>query len=332
MIPDAEEQLSELVPDYPLTNALVGFGIFMVLTIEQSILVWHSKTCSVHQCNCAPKESSSSEKQLELVDMTDDNDHDHDHDHGHDHVHSERCDHREHHRHVRCCPDEDQGDCKMHESHEFLDDHDHGHDHQTHYCHYHQHEEREDCKMHDHFDVTQHEHNHSTLPLDDLMAAESLKDLVSAYALEISTAIHSVIIGFDLGVLTDLRSASVLCAVLAFHQFVEGLGLGSVVKNSQKALGTWKIISFILVFSGTVSVGVLLGLLIKPSGESPVQQGVVGSATAVAAGSLLHISLVEMTSEYFNLPELERRGPVKMAMLGLFFLGFGFMAMLGVWA
>jgi zinc transporter ZupT len=342
-MPDADERLSSVVPDYPICNALVAVGVFCVLSIEQIILIIHNSPPAIsekkHDCafhsivahmdmEC-PHDSSSSptyatdythhhnhgeecHEECPLGEAKVDHNHDHDHDH-HSNIHQDH----DHHKVTRA------------HSSSTHQDHDHGHGHNssavaptT---------SVSPRRTVSHSSVT-HDHDHAAMPLDDLLAANTFRELVSAYALEISTAIHSIIIGFDLGVLTSVRTASILCVVLAFHQFVEGLGLGSVIKSSQQQLGTWKILSFVLIFSSTVSVGVLLGLLIKPSHETPAQSAIVGSATAIAAGSLLYISLVEMTSEYFNLPELEKKGKVKLLMLFLYCFGVGLMAVIGVWA
>lgn len=183
----------------------------------------------------------------------------------------------------------------------------------------------------------------------DVLSAKSFKQVLSAYALELSTALHSVVIGFDLGILQqkDLGTVWVLFMALSFHQFVEGLGLGSVIKRSQSQLGDWKIKSFVFIFSSSVSLGVVLGLLCQPSSSSvpttvtpplaghgapfPWALFLQGTITSLAAGSLIYISLVEMTAEYFSMPELEKEGVTKIAMLMCFLLGVVIMAIIGIW-
>lgn len=193
--------------------------------------------------------------------------------------------------------------------------------------------EKEAIRKHD--STSQHDHCHTSLQVQELLEANSLKDLISAYALEVSTAIHSIVIGFELGTLSSYTTIAILLAVLCFHQFVEGLGVGSVIKTSQKQLGTSKVITFILVFSLTVPLGVLLGLLIKPiSGdeETTSQLLIEGIVTSVAAGSMVYISLVEMISEYFNNPEIQGNISLRLYMLVLFFLGYASMNIIGIWA
>jgi zinc transporter 1/2/3 len=188
---------------------------------------------------------------------------------------------------------------------------------------------------HEHTESTDHEHNHGTLPFSDILVANSLRDIINAYALEISTAIHSIVIGFDLGVLHDsgdVGTIVMLMIVLSVHQFIEGLGLGAVIKTSEARLGNTKVLTFILIFCSTVSLGVFLGLVAAPAEESNTQLAVEGGATALASGSLLYISLVDMTSHYFNLPSLEDQKSTKVTMLLVFALGASILGIIGIWA
>ncbi len=294
-MPESNEMLTDLYEDYPISNALVGFGIIFTLTIEQLVFITFQPHSSMSNKESSKSSHTPEESVVSAVhcrneenddrkkDTTDPNYQNHDHDHDHDHDHS----HHEHTHH----------------------DHDHNHD--------------------DH-----HDHDHAAVALNALTSAISLKDLITAYALEISAGIHSIVIGFDLGILTnsDLSTIRILFAVLVFHQFAEGLGLGSVIKTSEKQLGSAKIITFISVFSCTVSIGVILGLSIKPDDESDLQKGLEGSVTSIAAGSMLYIALVELVGIYFNLPELEKEGRKKIGMLGLFFLGAAVLGIIGIWA
>lgn len=193
---------------------------------------------------------------------------------------------------------------------------------------------------HDHHDgkkliTTEDTHDHDMIALDGLANADTMQDLVLAYALEMSTAIHSVIIGVNLGLLTDgeYNTISILLIALCFHQFVEGLGLGNVIENNKVSLGWPKIVVFIAVFSFTVSIGVLIGILTSASQATDSEEGAKGAATAIASGSLLYTSLVEMVGKYFgHSHQLEERPLQRMAMLSSFVFGFLIMAVIGVWA
>lgn len=178
-----------------------------------------------------------------------------------------------------------------------------------------------------------HDHDHGIAAFQDVMNAKTLKDLVNAYALEISTTVHSLVIGFNLGIMDDSDPAGIttLMSALAFHQFVEGIGMGSVINTSRGQLGLGKIFTFVAIFACTISVGVLIGIMAKSEEESDTQLVIEGSVTAIAAGSLMYISLTELVSSYFNDPELEAQWFLKSLMLVFFSLGIGIMAVIGVW-
>jgi len=179
-----------------------------------------------------------------------------------------------------------------------------------------------------------HDHDHGIAALQDVMNAKTIKDLVNAYALEISTTIHSLVIGFNLGIMDseDYAGIATLMTALAFHQCVEGIGMGSVINTSRAQLGQSKILTFVVIFSFTISVGVFIGILASAEEESNTQLAIEGSVTAIAAGSLMYIALTELVSSYFNDPEYESKWCLKYSMLLCFSAGIGIMALIGVWA
>lgn len=293
-MPDSDEMLSDLYSEYSICNALVGFGVIFTLTIEQLVFIASSKPHTMLI------ESSKSGKECQDDSKT-----------------------------AKDCQDEcycstETGDARVMPLNEIENKGEN----------FSNSSQKALIKQHVHENEDHHDHDHAAIALNALSSASSLKDLITAYAMEISTAMHSVIIGFDLGVLTqdDISTIRILFAVLVFHQFAEGLGLGSVIKTSEKQLGSTKIITFMFIFSCTVSIGLILGLAIKPGDESDLQKGLEGSVTAIAAGSLLYIALVELVGTYFNLPELEKEGWKKIVMLVLFTFGAVVMGIIGIWA
>lgn len=335
-MPEANEQLEEIFPEYPLSFALTGLGVAIVLAIEQITLAIGAKTREGHHNH-------------------------HDHSHGHEHVHSTKgkgssqfftavsgmpADSREleeplhtedcgfvkcqHNNNYHATEVSSTNIHKRKSSKDFGHDHghghvmDHGHDH-GHDC---AHEHHEEKPRHPSYD----EHNHEAVALDDILQAESMRDLITAYALEVSTAIHSIVIGVDLGMLDDYNTVAILLAALCFHQFVEGLGLGTVIAGSSGQLGNSKVISFVVVFSSMVSFGVTIGILTSASGESEFQSAAKGVATSIAAGSLLYTSLTEMAGSSFNRKDIEDRLGLKCIMVLAFVTGIAVMAVIGIWA
>lgn len=337
MSPEAAEILDELLPEYPLAFALTGLGVIIVLVIEQIVLMLASSRRKYSSTKPSSKYSGNTDKNLispvfrpdsdehnedcgfvscehtkqediESKILNHDHDHDHDHGHQHDHGHSGPC--------SSSCAHEPESPPSRFRS----DSHSHEH-----------HSHPGSAKL----IVGEDTHDHELLALDDLAKADTMQDLVLAYALEMSTAIHSIIIGVNLGLLGDgeYNTISILLVALCFHQFVEGLGLGNVIENNKLSLGWNKIIVFIVVFSLTVSLGVLIGILTSASQSTESEEGAKGAATAVASGSLLYTSLVEMVGKYFgHSHHLEGHPYQRMAMLSSFVFGFSIMALIGVWA
>jgi zinc transporter ZupT len=286
LMPDAEEKLSSLVGDYPLSNLLTAVGIVIVLSLQQITIALSSKS-----------KSDKNEKEM------------------HDHL--------DHHDHHETKTNSMNDSLVLNDKHNLTD---RGllHDLRS---------PSQEVSMHT-ITAVIHDHDHGIAAFQDLMNAKTLKDLVNAYALEISTTVHSLVIGFNLGIMDDSNASGIatLMTALAFHQFVEGIGMGSVINTSRGQLGQSKIITFVAIFSCTISVGVFIGILASSDNESDAQLAIEGSVTAIAAGSLMYIALTELVSSYFNDPENESKWGLKAGMLVCFSAGIGIMALIGIWA
>lgn len=115
------------------------------------------------------------------------------------------------------------------------------------------------------------DHNHA---IKMIAGTDSLNVIVKAYMMEISVAIHSIIIGIALGSLggeAQLPALEALIVAICFHQFFEGLGLGTVIEGARLHLGMTKITIFALIFALTVPVGVMIGIVI--TSDQPVSTG-----------------------------------------------------------
>ena len=160
-------------------------------------------------------------------------------------------------------------------------------------------EENSSTSDHDH----NHNHDHAIMMIAD---TDSLNVIVKAYMMEISIAIHSVIIGVALGGSVgkaELTTLIGLIIAICFHQFFEGLGLGIVIERARLQLGRKKMIIFALTFALTVPAGVVIGIV--TSGDEPAptidkttgkiipgtvdvnigQEYTLGSLNAIAAGT-----------------------------------------------
>jgi solute carrier family 39 (zinc transporter), member 1/2/3 len=156
--------------------------------------------------------------------------------------------------------------------------------------------------------------------------------VVRAIVLETSVAVHSIIIGFGLGSLSrdSVSTIRVLMAALTFHQYFEGVSLGTAVSETKFSQSLS--IGLAVVFSCTVPVGVVIGILTERFQDSADGGGVQGFANAIAAGSLIYSCLVEMVAESFMEEALRKLHSLKFFMIVSFTLGVGSMAMLAMWA
>ena len=124
-----------------------------------------------------------------------------------------------------------------------------------------------------------------------------------------------------------------LVIAMTFHQFFEGIGLGAVFSSLRFKLGTVKIAIFSFLFATTMSVGICIGIAVaswQVSYDEDTHHLVTGCCEAIAAGTLVYVSLVEMLAEEFSNSELESRHTQKLGMVVSFGLGVLVMALLAL--
>jgi zinc transporter ZupT len=342
LLPEASSGLLEVFPNYPVSLTLAGVGLITVLVVEQLVAAYSAKSRegAQHRHHSISLElppttfKGEQETQREKDDFNLPCDVDiycaHNHQqagadvmYGHDHqfVHH---------------------DDEMCTGHDHGHGHSHGHRNELSFSHDHNHHVVQndcdsDCEKGKEMDTVCsaphcHDHDHAAMAFDEFLRAKSIRDLFTAYALEMSTAIHSVIIGVGLGALTHVPTINVLLVALCFHQFLEGLGLGSVLVGAQHSMGTWKVLSFVMIFTLVVPVGVIIGIFTSGNETRTTEIMVQGILTSFAAGAMLYSALIELTAGTFNRPDLENRLGLKSVMLTLYVIGFGSMAVVGIWA
>lgn len=157
------------------------------------------------------------------------------------------------------------------------------------------------------------------------------------YVTEASIAIHSVIIGFSIGVNPDTRALAGLTVAMVFHQLFEGVALAMIAV--QGGLGVRGRCVLVLVFASSLPCGIVAGLLVYGSaagtnggaGESDLDRILFqGVPNAVAAGMLLHIGFELLTADFGHHHHLNRKFPT--LPLTLVFLGGAVICLLAVWA
>lgn len=133
----------------------------------------------------------------------------------------------------------------------------------------------------------------------------------------------------------DLISLKILYIAFVFHQLFEGIGLGTTLVEAfkQNKENFWcffnKVYLLILLFALSFSSGILIGLL--TSSTSKFSLLIIAYMNAFTAGILLHSSLIEMLSNDFMNPLFEKRPYTKVNMFCGLFFGYSVMALLAVW-
>jgi len=164
-----------------------------------------------------------------------------------------------------------------------------------------------------------------------------------AYLMELAIAVHSVLVGLGLGIITKSSGAVITLGIaLCFHQLFEGIALGMV--GAKAGLKGHGVVVMVLMFVVSCPLGIVLGISLQ-SGldeKAPMTNWILGGLNALAAGTLLEIGCVELLPETFGhnddnegcKDENEERVSYGMEAARLFWLtaGGGVMVFLAIWA
>ncbi|ETK76517.1 hypothetical protein L915_17082, partial [Phytophthora nicotianae] len=156
---------------------------------------------------------------------------------------------------------------------------------------------------------------------------------IATLIFEAGVVFHSVIIGLDLGVTTGSEFKTLLAA-LCFHQFFEGIAIGSSALSSLESTSKLFMVNFI--FAITTPIGQVIGIGIRStySDSSTTSLWVQGILNCVAGGILLYTGLVELLT--YNMTTngqfLSRQTAQRFALYISLWLGAGLMALIGKWA
>jgi len=145
-----------------------------------------------------------------------------------------------------------------------------------------------------------HGHVHQHLLVDPSLAND-LMTRYKAYLMELAIAVHSVLVGLGIGIITKSSSAVITLGIaLCFHQLFEGVALGMVGVNA--GLKGHGVLIMILMFVASCPLGIVLGIHVESSldKQAATTSWMLGSLNALAAGTLLEIGLVELLPESFG--------------------------------
>lgn len=159
---------------------------------------------------------------------------------------------------------------------------------------------------------------------------------VSVYVMESGILFHSILIGLTLVVAADSFYRTLL-AVIVFHQFFEGLALGSrIALLARTPIWPTKFLMG-LAFAMITPVGMAIGLgaLNSFNGNDPSTLIAIGTLNSVSAGILVWVGLVDMWARDWVLQGGElMHSSLPKALLGGIALVAGLvcMSLLGKWA
>ncbi|EGW35819.1 uncharacterized protein SPAPADRAFT_59024 [Spathaspora passalidarum NRRL Y-27907] len=161
----------------------------------------------------------------------------------------------------------------------------------------------------------------------------SSKDKISVVIMEAGIIFHSILIGITLVVAGDAYFIT-LFIVIVFHQFFEGLALGSrIVGLKNTALMTKLIMALVFALITPIGMAIGIGTLKTFNGNDPSTLIALATLDSFSAGVLLWTGLIEMWSQDWLHGYLSNAPITKtiFAMLALV-AGLILMSLLGNWA
>ena len=156
---------------------------------------------------------------------------------------------------------------------------------------------------------------------------------IEAYMIEFGVTVHSVFIGLAVGVVgdDDLRA---LIVALVFHQFFEGIALGSRIADAK--LPHWQEFILSFVFSIAAPLGIAIGVgvvsTLNPGGETFLM--VQGTFDSVCGGILIYLGYSLLLHDFPRDMARHCKGKnhsnyLKAGMFATLWLGGGLMAFIG---
>jgi len=180
-------------------------------------------------------------------------------------------------------------------------------------------------------------HNHSCIsiisPSQNIEIIDKIgdiKDKTSCYLMEFGCIFHSLVVGFCTGFINDESLIITMLISLSFHQFFEGIALGTILIKVKTFTKTKKL-SLIFFYSIVTPIGIGIGFglstLYDTNNESYLW--IEGSLNCFSSGLLLYISLFNLLGEEYT--KIKNLKSISILFLSNI-LGLTFMAILGIWA
>ncbi|KAI5964988.1 ZRT1 [Candida margitis] len=161
---------------------------------------------------------------------------------------------------------------------------------------------------------------------------KAMHDKLSVAILEAGIVFHSILIGITLVVAADSYFIT-LFIVIVFHQFFEGLALGSRIMGLNDSV--WSKILMAAVFAIITPLGMAIGIgtLHKFNGNDPSTIIALGTLDSFSAGVLLWTGLIEMWAHDWLFGNLRHAGVIHTSLaMSALMGGLILMSLLGKWA
>lgn len=144
------------------------------------------------------------------------------------------------------------------------------------------------------------------------------------YVLLLVLSVHSVIAGMTLGLEGTLTASIIIAIALVAHKGAAAFALGVGLRTSGVRTGTHK--RLVAFFACMAPLGVVLGKILSTLVSSGAITTFEAVFDALAAGTFLYVAISDIIGETFE---------SRVDALGKFLLlstGFGFMALMAIWA
>ncbi|KHN47216.1 Zinc transporter 1 [Glycine soja] len=177
-----------------------------------------------------------------------------------------------------------------------------------------------------------HGHAHGHVPTDDDQSSELLRHRVISQVLEVGIIVHSIIIGISLGASESPKTIRPLMAALIFHQFFEGMGLGSCITQANFKKLSITLMGLFFALTTPMGIGIGIGITKVYDENSPTALIVEGIFNAASAGILIYMALVDLLAADFMNPRMQKSGSLRLGANLSLLLGAGCMSLLAKWA
>ncbi|KAI9300042.1 Zinc/iron permease [Cunninghamella echinulata] len=179
-----------------------------------------------------------------------------------------------------------------------------------------------------------HHHHHHHVHSAGLLESKNAFRDINTIILELGIVMHSIIIGITLANTRSEEFITLLIA-LVFHQFFEGIALGTRV-NDLSHTGWLRPILMGLLYIVMTPIGIAIGIGIHSSFNPNSSSSILASAIldSLSAGILLYNAYVSLMSAEINHNNEFRKYSFIRKSICFFsmYVGAGIMALIGLWA